>query len=326
MELNDWRKTIMLFVDALKNMDHEALKKACKSDLHNHIDLGGSFDYVSDRKSGLILPADTYQGVRGMDNDFLKHFLPQFPTANDLMLLWKAALIEARENGVYTLAPNIGKCMRRKFGDIQTGMAAFDTLARSIYEDDYFMLRIKPDFTIKRGCDLGEAAALVDEVIESGCFSGLDLIGPEDYSPELLVPIYEKARKHGFTLKAHVGEYTSPENVRAYIETLPLDELQHGIAIAQSPKLMEMVRDRNMILNVCPTSNVKLGYVDSYKNHPIKQLVENGINVTINTDDRIVFGSSVTDEYAKLFQSGCLTAEQLNDIRLFGLLYKEDDK
>ncbi len=312
------------FESALKNNDIDTLKEFPKSDLHNHIDLGGDYAYIAQRKHDLISAKDTYKGIAGMDNDFLKHFLPQFPTATDLAFLWEAALVEAYKNGVYTLAPNIGKCMPQKFGDIKTGMSAFYELAKKIYKEDFYKLYIKPDFNIKRGCDLGEAAALVDEVIDSGFFHGLDLIGPESYSPELIAPIYEKAQKNGLILKAHIGEYSSPNRVRDYIETLALDELQHGITIAQSPEIMELVRKKDIVLNVCPTSNVKLGYAHDYKDHPIKTLVNNGVKVTINTDDRVVFGSSITDEYVKLFKSGCLSAEQLNEIRLFGLNYKED--
>ena len=75
----------------------------------------------------------------------------------------------------------------------------------------------------------------------------------------------------------------------------------------------------NIQLNVCPSSNVMLGYAKDYKNHPIKTLYENGVKVTINTDDLLIFDSSIENEYLLLFRSGALSAEQLDDIRLFGL-------
>lgn len=72
-------------------------------------------------------------------------------------------------------------------------------------------------------------------------------------------------------------------------------------------------------MNVCPSSNVMLGYAIDYKDHPIKVLYENGVKVTINTDDLLLFDSSIENEYLLLYQSGALTAEQLDDIRRNGL-------
>ena len=93
---------------------------------------------------------------------------------------------------------------------------------------------------------------------------------------------------------AHIGEYSESKLVMRYIEALNLDAIMHGITVVNSKEAMELIREREITLHLCPTSNVKLGYVSSYATHPIKHFVENGINVTINTDDRLIFGSSIT--------------------------------
>ena len=120
----------------------------------------------------------------------------------------------------------------------------------------------------------------------------------------------------------HVGESGSAEDVEAAIETLGLDEVHHGIHAATSPRVMKLLADRQITLNVCPTSNIMLGYANSYAEHPIKTLVENGVPVTINTDDLLVFDSSVDQEYLRLYEAGTLTAEQLDQIRCRGLYGK----
>ena len=76
---------------------------------------------------------------------------------------------------------------------------------------------------------------------------------------------------------------------------------------------------RNIIFNVCPTSNVILGYAKSIKDHPIKEMVEYGLKVTIDTDDLLFFDSNINEEYLKLYKEGTLSVEQLDNIRLFGL-------
>lgn len=161
--------------------------------------------------------------------------------------------------------------------------------------------------------------SLVDEAIACGYFKGIDLIGSEKYSPEQYSLIFEKAHKSGMICMAHIGEYSDPILVMRYIEALNLDAIMHGITVVNSKEAMKLIRERKITLHLCPTSNVNLGYVESYATHPIKYFIKNGIKVTINTDDRLIFGSSITEEYIKLYKSGCLLAEELDKIRLDGL-------
>ena len=82
---------------------------------------------------------------------------------------------------------------------------------------------------------------------------------------------------------------------------------------------MRYLAENDIQLNVCPSSNVMLGYAADYKDHPIKILYENGVKVTINTDDLLIFDSSIENEYLLLYQAGALSIEQLEEIRLRGL-------
>ncbi len=82
---------------------------------------------------------------------------------------------------------------------------------------------------------------------------------------------------------------------------------------------MRFLADNRIQLNVCPSSNVMLGYATGYKDHPIKILYENGVKVTINTDDLLIFDSSIENEYLLLYRAGTLSAGQLDEIRKNGL-------
>ena len=72
-------------------------------------------------------------------------------------------------------------------------------------------------------------------------------------------------------------------------------------------------------LNVTPSSNYLLGRVEDLKTHPIATLYRSGVDVTVNSDDVLIFDSDVSKEYLRLYQSGCLLAEELDDIRMNGL-------
>ena len=117
----------------------------------------------------------------------------------------------------------------------------------------------------------------------------------------------------------HAGETGTADDVRRAVETLGLSEVHHGISACTSKETMRFLADNRIQLNVCPSSNVMLGYVKDYRNHPIRILVENGVRVTINTDDLLIFDSSIESEYLRLYCAGTLSAEQLDEIRRNGL-------
>ena len=131
--------------------------------------------------------------------------------------------------------------------------------------------------------------------------------------------MYRKAEKYGLTKIVHVGESGSADDVRRAVEILGLDEVHHGIGAATSKDTMRFLADNHIQLNVCPSSNVMLGYAKDYEHHPIKTLVENGVEVTINTDDLLIFNSSIENEYLLLYKAGTLSVDQLEEIRLRGL-------
>ena len=103
------------------------------------------------------------------------------------------------------------------------------------------------------------------------------------------------------------------------VEELELDEVQHGIAAAQSSSVMKFLADNRIRLNICPTSNVLLGRVESLAVHPIRKLYDAGVKVTVNTDDVLVFGQSVSDEFLNLYRAGLFGAAELDELRQNGL-------
>lgn len=143
------------------------------------------------------------------------------------------------------------------------------------------------------------------------------------FGDEFVVPkfkkVYRKAKEKGLILKAHVGEFGTADLVKQAVEELELNQVQHGIAAANSKNIMKWLCDNRIQLNVCPTSNVLLSRVEDYKSHPIRKLYDNGVKVTINTDDMIVFDQSVSDEFLNLYNSGLFIAIELDEMRENGL-------
>jgi adenosine deaminase len=115
--------------------------------------------------------------------------------------------------------------------------------------------------------------------------------------------------------KAHAGEYCDADFVRRSVEVLHLDEVQHGIHAAESDSVMRWLADHKIRLNVCPTSNIRLGRVVEMSAHPIRQLYDAGVHVTVNSDDILVFNKTVSEEYLNLYEAGVMTVDELDHIR-----------
>ena len=136
---------------------------------------------------------------------------------------------------------------------------------------------------------------------------------------EAFLPLYRKAEEYRLVKKKHAGETGTADDVRRAVEVLGLSEVHHGISACTSKETMRFLADNHIQLNVCPSSNVMLGYVKDYREHPIRILADNGVQVTINTDDLLIFDSSIENEYLQLYCAGTLSVGQLDEIRRVGL-------
>jgi adenosine deaminase len=142
---------------------------------------------------------------------------------------------------------------------------------------------------------------------------GIGLGGQESSGPAKdFVKVFEKARNAGLHAVAHAGEAVGPESVRDAVEALGAERIGHGISAVQDPAVMDMLRDRKVPLEVCPSSNLFTGhYATTLRNHPIAQFMDRGLWVTLNTDDPTIFGVDLVDEYLGLAAEGVFDLDQL---------------
>lgn len=123
--------------------------------------------------------------------------------------------------------------------------------------------------------------------------------GPEVGVPRpQFKPYFDQARAAGLRSVPHAGETTGPQTVWDALRDLAAERIGHGIAAAEDPKLLEFLAERQIALEVCPTSNVRTRAVPLIEEHPLPRLVEAGLLVTINSDDPPMFGTTLNDEYA----------------------------
>lgn len=154
--------------------------------------------------------------------------------------------------------------------------------------------------SVNRHEELGLAEQVVDAALarQDRGIVGLDLAGNEaDYGIKGFIPLLSRARNAGLKLTIHAGEWGGAENVREALLELEADRIGHGIRVLEDPGTVRMVRDRKTPFEVCVTSNHHSGVVDQIGQHPIKDMILENINVTINTDDPSISRISLSNEY-----------------------------
>jgi adenosine deaminase len=126
---------------------------------------------------------------------------------------------------------------------------------------------------------------------------GFDLAGDEaGYPASLHKEACEIAMQAGLRLTIHAGEAGGAENVLYAVESLGAKRIGHGVRSIESPAVMDLLRDRQVLLEICPTSNVHTGTVSSIDDHPLKVLFDHGIPISINDDDPITSRTRVSNE------------------------------
>jgi adenosine deaminase/aminodeoxyfutalosine deaminase len=140
----------------------------------------------------------------------------------------------------------------------------------------------------------------------------LGIGGDESRGPaELFREIFQEARAVGLHVVAHAGEVCGPESVRQAVEALGAERIGHGLSAAREPAVLALLRDRQIPLEICLTSNVATGVLARVEDHPLPQFLEAGLVVTLNTDDPAMFGTNLVNEYLLAAKTFGLARQQI---------------
>ena len=181
------------------------------------------------------------------------------------------------------------------------GTTPFREIARAIHAAKPAGLELRLYLGMFRDHYAGPLARIVDEAITWDEIAGVDLHGFE--SPEFQpwsAEVWSRVRALGKNTKAHAGEFSPAADVRRAVEFLGTRRVQHGLSALQDPATLALLRERDVTLDQTPISNVKLRAVPSMREHPIQRFLEAGIRCTVSTDDPMLFGNQLNDEYYAL--------------------------
>ncbi len=307
-----------------------------KAELHSHLDgamrLETMLDLAEKQGNMDLLPARSLEGLRAElrkvdDSSDLWDYLAWFKYTIGLMQDADSLSRVAYEMAMDFAAENV-RWLEVRFGPVlhtAEGLS-MDAVMEAVLDG---LERANRETGIRSGVIV---CALRDRFIEASVAQAelavrwrdrgvvaFDLAGGEAGNPaKQHLHAFYHARNHLLNLTVHAGESWGPESIRQALFFCGAHRIGHGVTLVEDADLLQFVVDRQIPLEICPTSNVQTHVVASYEAHPMKRLADAGVPITINTDSRLFSHTSTSGELW-LSHSRCgLTAEQTQQAALNG--------
>jgi len=302
-----------------------------KAELHIHLE--GSIQPATllelARRNGVPLAEDV-AGLRALYEfrDFA-HFIEVYTLIQSCLRTrddWTLVVCDlgrelARQNVRYaevTFTPRPDRGTPLPYPDILAGIEAGRAEIARTYGVE---MRWLPDAVRDHGPRAALEVADLAIVARGRGVVGLGLGGSENlFPPELFAAAFARAHAAGLYAYPHAGELAGPASIWGALRALHADRIGHGVRAIEDPALLAYLREHQITLDICPTSNIRLHVYPSYEAHPLRRLYEAGVPVTINTDDPPLFNTDLIHEYELAahvfgFSARELMALSLNAVR-----------
>lgn len=191
---------------------------------------------------------------------------------------------------------SVGVCLRRK----QDFVAIFEGLERGRTRGERdFGVSLLWIFDAVRQFGAAEAQRVAELTVQyqDRNVVGFGIGGDEHQAaPELFRSVYAYCAEHGLRLTAHAGETAGPESIWGALN-LRAERIGHGLTAQQDPDLIEELAERQIPVEICVTSNLRTGVCCSLAEHPVRNYFDQGVMITLNSDDPALFATSLAREY-----------------------------
>lgn len=311
----------------------EQLRRIPKAELHCHLDgsVRPSTLLELGREYNVAMPRDTADALRDYmlvsDAKSLEDYLKRFEVTVSVMQTAEAIeriayelVADAAADGVRYIevrnAPilnsrgglELGEALEAQIRGLERAERDYGIVARSIVCS---LRQLPPETSL-------ELAKLAVAYKGSGVVA-FDLAGGEAGFPASAhAEAFAWARKHNLAITVHAGEGDGARSVRDAVHKCGADRLGHATRLIEDPDLTQYVNDRRIGLEICLTSNVQTHAAKSYETHPLRQYFDRGMNVALNTDNRLMSGTTLTDEYVFAARHLDFTLNELCTLALNG--------
>lgn len=285
-----------------------------KVELHRHLEGSLRLDTMLDiaTKHGITIPADvlrlsTLVQIQEEDKLTFQNFLSKF---NTLRLFYRSPEVIHRiaREAVEDAAKDNVRYMELRFTPVALSRAERFPLhdvidwvissAKEASEKHGVIVRLIASVNRHESADIAEQVAwLAAEHVKDGIV-GMDLAGNEaDFPSQPFYGIFKEAKQAGLHVTIHAGEWGPAYNVREAIEDIGAERIGHGVRVMEDESIVALARERQTAFEVCITSNYQSGVFESLETHPLTQMLDAGLNVTINTDDPSISRITLSHEY-----------------------------
>ncbi len=300
----------------------DLIRKLPKAELHLHIE--GSLEpelmFRLSKKNNIDIPYENIEDVRNAYNfTNLQTFLDiYYAGANVLItkddfydLTWEYILKCVEDNVIHTeifFDPQTHTSRGIAFETVITGIKEALTDAKEKYGiTSCIIMCFLRHLSQEAAFDtLEEALRFKEDIIGVGLDSA-ELGNP----PSKFEDVFKKAKEAGFKLVAHAGEEGDFSYIYEALDLLDINRIDHGVQSIKSAALMQRLKNEQIPLTVCPNSNIELKVFETYKAHNIKELLDYGLNVSVNSDDPAYFKGYINQNFINLYENLPLTE---NDI------------
>jgi adenosine deaminase len=310
-------------------IDRELLRRLPKAELHCHLDGSLRPETLLElgREYGVALPAPDAEGLRDYMRvtdarnleDYLERFdvtLSVMQTAESLERIACELAADAAADGVRYLevrfAPilntrgglDLGEAVEAPLRGLERAAARHGIVARVIVT----ALRNMPPEMSR------ELASLAVAYRDRGVV-GFDLAGGERGHPAAAhAAAFRYARDHDLACTCHAGEGDDAHSVRQAVHICGANRIGHATRLIEDESLTQYVNDRRIPLEICLTSNVQTHATERYATHPLRRYYDRGLHVVLNTDNRLMSDTTLTDEYEAAANHLDFTFTELCDV------------
>lgn len=315
------------------------MKSVPKAEIHLHIEAVPSIESIKalyKKATGTqmsekeIKELFTYDDLNGFIQAFLK-IQDLYKTVDDFDYIFDDLAKYLVANGiVYTEAFFAPTSFLKRGFKYPEMVEVFSKKIEEIKQKYGITVKLLMDVSRTFGCENAMNNLNLLEQYPCPHIIGIGLGGAESKGPaKEYAPVFEKAVEKGLCVVAHAGEDVGPESIWDALNFLHVSRIGHGISAAQDEQLMEELKKRNIVLEVCPTSNVfTKKFVKSIAEHPIRLFFNRGLFVTVNTDDPVFFKTSLLEEYWKLHSEAGFSMQEIKTLlkNSFNALFISDEE
>jgi adenosine deaminase len=298
----------------LTDLPQNMIRTLPKIELHRHLEGSVRLETLVAiaRESGIEMPEYTVEDLRPfvqmMPNETRnsQHFLAKFQTLRQFFRspeIIKRVAYEVVEDAAFDnvkylelrfTPPALSNVMNCSYHEVVDWVCMATADAAAKYEIE---VRLILSMNRHESTEIGEKVLQTALDFRDRGVVALDLAGNEGGFPAApFRKVFKKVKDAGFGITIHAGEWAGADNVRHAIEHLYADRIGHGVRAVEDKGLCELLAQRRVVLEVCPTSNLHSGVVDSWPQHPLLKLRQRQILTTINTDDPLVSDITLSDE------------------------------